>query len=505
MNSASAPAFADALDSRGKTKRDGHFFAAASSWPIAILGVPFDHVTVQEAIERIETMVASRRPHYAVAANVDFLVQGHHDAELRRILLNADLMLCDGRPLVWASRWLGNALPARVAGCDLAPELIRTAAEKGYRLFFLGAGPGVADAAEARLKEQYPTLESAGTYSTPPAGPVEFDQAEIVRRVQAANPDILLVSFRCPKQEQWIAAHYRELGVPVTIGVGPAIDFLAGRAKIAPEWMRRRGLDWLYRLGREPGQLLRRCGRHLAYFLPTLAAQWLRLARGFSTATGPRENSFTVPDWCYIDAGARLTRRSLDCHAEFWQRAPGLNSHCLVDLSKIRRADGTGVAFLIRWRKQLHERGRQLVLLAPSPALRRTLMAMKLSDHFVVADDVAEAAQQAKSIAAEAIVQRDGTTRSLAWCGEIVATNVDDVWRMTSEHVLGFVASHATLIIIDLTRLRLIDSAGAALMLRLKKWAQPLHAEILFAHAQPNVRNVLRLTQIDQLVLEGGQ
>jgi N-acetylglucosaminyldiphosphoundecaprenol N-acetyl-beta-D-mannosaminyltransferase len=506
MNSASAPLFADALGSRTPPKPAGHFFAAApSAWPIAILGVPFDHVTIDEAIGRIETMIASRRPHYVVTANVDFLVQAHRDVELRRILLDADLVLCDGTPLVWASRWLGNALPERVAGSDLAPGLIHVAAEKGYRLFFLGAAPGVATEAEAKLKQQYPTLNIVGTYSPPFSNLLEMDHEEITRRVRAANPDILLVSFGCPKQEKWIAMHHRALGVPVAIGVGATLDFLAGRVKRAPDWMRRTGTEWLYRLLQEPKRLYRRYANDLFYFLPTLASQWLRLATGRSTTAQPKENSFAVPDWCNIDAGARLTRRSLEQDSAFWQNLPERNAHCLVDLSKIRRVDGTGVAFLIRWRKQLAERGRQLVLLAPSPALRRILGSMKLADHFVIARDAAEATEQATSLVSSTLVQRDGTTRSLAWCGEIVAANVEDVWRMTTDHVAAFVANHATLIIIDLTRLRFIDSSGAALMLRLKKWAQPLHAEIIFAHPQPNVRNVLRLTRIDQLLLEGAQ
>ena len=100
---------------------------------------------------------------------------------------------------------------------------------------------------------------------------------------------------------------------------------------------------------------------------------------------------------------------------------------------------------------------------------------------------------------------REGSMRSLAWCGEIIAANADDVWRMTADHMGAFVASHATLIIIDLPRLRFIDSSGAMLMLRLKKWAQRLHVEVIFAHPPPNVRNVLQLTRLDHLLLEGGQ
>src|SRR5215470_668467 len=109
--------------------------------PIAILGVPFDNVTTAETIEAIGRMVVSRQPHYLVTANVDFLVQAQEDVELRRILFDAHLVLCDGTPLLWASRLLGNPLLERVAGADLVPLLLRAAADKGYRVFLLGATP----------------------------------------------------------------------------------------------------------------------------------------------------------------------------------------------------------------------------------------------------------------------------------------------------------------------------------------------------------------------------
>jgi N-acetylglucosaminyldiphosphoundecaprenol N-acetyl-beta-D-mannosaminyltransferase len=506
MNSAAVPTFADTLGSRVQPKPSGPFFATdATAWPVAILGVPFDHVTIDQAVSRIDAMIASRRPHYVVTANVDFLVQAHRDVELRRILLEADLVLCDGTPLVWASRLLGNPLPERVAGSDLAPGLIRAAAEKGHRLFFLGAAPGVAEEAAVKLRQQYPKLNIVGTYAPPFSNLLEMDHQEIVRRVHEAKPDILMVSFGCPKQEKWIAMHHRTLGVPVAIGVGATIDFLAGRVKRAPDWMRRTGTEWLYRLMQEPKRLYRRYANDLIHFVPTLAAQSCRLIAGSREPAQPRENSFTVSGWIEVDAGSQLTRRSLEGAAGFWDQAMARESHCLVDLSQVRRIDGTGVAFLIRWRKQLAARGRQLVLLAPTAALRRTLAAMKLSDHFLIVRDLADAARQAEALVAHSPVQRDGTTRALAWCGEIVAANVEDVWRMTTDHVLAYAASHASLIIIDLSRLRFIDSSGAALMLRLKKWAHQVQAEILFAHPQPNIVNVLRLTRIDQILLEGAQ
>jgi N-acetylglucosaminyldiphosphoundecaprenol N-acetyl-beta-D-mannosaminyltransferase len=478
--------------------------ATVTSWPVAVLGVPFDHVTIDEAIARLEEMIASRRPHYVVTANVDFLVQAHRDVELRRILLEADLVLCDGTPVLWASRWLGNALPERVAGSDLAPALIRAAAEKGHRLFFLGAAPGVAAEAEARLKRQYPKLNIVGTYAPPFSHLLEMDHAEITRRVRDANPDILLVSFGCPKQEKWIAMHHRSLGVPVAIGVGATIDFLAGRVKRAPAWMRVTGTEWLYRLLQEPRRLFRRYASDLAYFLPTLTAQWWRLGSTNHARMCNPETFSAASGWCHVNAGNQLTRRSLESDARFWETIASRDAHCLIDLSQVMRVDATGAAFLIRCRKRLLSRGRQFVLFAPTPALRRTLATLRLTDHFAIANDVAEATRRIESPVATA-TRRDGTTRSLAWCGEVIAANTEDVWQLTTNHILTFIANEATLVIVDLTRLRFIDSSGAALMLRLKKWAQAQHAEILFTHPQSNVRNVLRLTRLDQILLEGAQ
>lgn len=478
---------------------------SSGNLPIAILGVPFDHVTIDDTLARIDAMVASRRPHYVVTANVDFLVQAHRDVELRRILLDADLVLCDGTPLLWASHWMGNGLPERVAGSDLAPALIRRAAEKGHRIFFLGAAPGVAAEATARLKVQYPGLEIVGHYSPPFADLLTMNHDEIVRQIRAAQPDLLLVSFGCPKQEKWIAMHYRTLGVPVAIGVGATIDFLAGRVKRAPEWMRRTGTEWIYRLMQEPRRLYKRYATDLVCFLPTFTWQFLRLAGRDPAIAHPAEAPSALAGWRRVDAGPFLTRGGLQREEAFWSSLLRTPEHTLLDLSQLRRIDATGAAFLVRCKKQLQASQRHLILFAPSATVRRSLRTLRLLDHFLVATDLAHAAQHADALLAQPTVQRGGTTRSLAWCGEIIAANVDDVWRMTTEHIQAFAAAGATLIIIDLSRLRFIDSSGAALMLRLKQWARGQKSEILFAHPQPNVKNVLRLTRLDQLLLEGAQ
>ena len=157
--------------------------------PIAILGVPFDNVTKAEAVELVEEMIASKYPHYLVTPNVDFLVQARKDVELRRILFEAHLVLCDGTPLVWASRLLGNALPERVAGADLVPMLTQIAAEKKYRLFLLGATAESAARAVSRLHQELPELIIAGHYSPPFNQLLEMDHDEIKRRILQARQE----------------------------------------------------------------------------------------------------------------------------------------------------------------------------------------------------------------------------------------------------------------------------------------------------------------------------
>ncbi|HWW01810.1 MAG TPA: WecB/TagA/CpsF family glycosyltransferase [Candidatus Acidoferrum sp.] len=244
--------------------------------PISLLGVVFDPVTFAGALERIDAMVASRQPHYIATANVDFLLRARCDPELRRILLDAHLVLCDGTPLVWASRLLGQPLPERVAGSDLVPELLRLAAKNNYRLFFLGATPEAGMQAIANVRARFPNLELS--HYSPPFRPLpEMNHHEIREKIRAARPDLLFVAFGCPKAEKWMAMNYRSLGVPVLMGVGGTIDFLAGRVKRAPRWMRRAGLEWVFRLSQEPRRLFRRYAADLWFFGWAMAAQLWRM------------------------------------------------------------------------------------------------------------------------------------------------------------------------------------------------------------------------------------
>lgn len=333
-----------------------------------MLGVVFDNVTFAEALTRLDAMVASGRPHYVATANVDFLVCARRDPELRRILLDAHLVLCDGTPLVWASRWLGNPLPERVAGSDLVPQLLAMAARKNYRLFFLGASPEASLQAIANARERWPTLNVVGRFSPPFRPLAEMDHPEICRRIRAARPDIVLVAFGCPKAEKWMAAHYRSLGVPVLIGVGGTLDFLAGRLRRAPAWMQRVGLEWMFRLAQEPRRLAGRYASDFWHFGWALAAQWWWLR--------------VFPAWKSCRPVRALV---LEAARPGSPLAPSqATAAARLNLSGIESLDSTGVAALLRLRREANSDGQELTLLNPSRAVRRALRLMRVQPLFLV-------------------------------------------------------------------------------------------------------------------------
>jgi exopolysaccharide biosynthesis WecB/TagA/CpsF family protein len=242
-------------------------------WLVAILGVPFHRITIGDAVDRIETMVSDGRCHYVVTPNVDFLVKVQRDDSLRRILVKADLVLCDGKPIVWASHWLGEALPSRVSGSDLVPLVLQLAADRGWRVFLLGGSPEVALEAARRIAAAHPTLPEVAHYSPPYSTLAKMDNAEIRRRVREAAPQIVLVCFGCPKQEKWMSEQCDAVGIPVMIGAGATIDFLAGKMARAPLWMQRSGTEWLFRLMQEPRRLAKRYADDLLHFFPAVLLQ----------------------------------------------------------------------------------------------------------------------------------------------------------------------------------------------------------------------------------------
>ncbi|MBR1396259.1 MAG: WecB/TagA/CpsF family glycosyltransferase [Selenomonadaceae bacterium] len=224
---------------------------------VNILGVGVDSVTMQEALDKVELFFEERKPVIVATANAEMLMRATYDEELKNILNAAELVVPDGAGTVWAAHHLGYDMPERVAGYDLAQELMKRAPLKNRRIYFFGSAPGVADKAKLKAAELYPGIQIVGTRN---GFFSEADEAQIIADIKAAQPDLLLVALGVPKQEKWLAKYKDELNVPVSIGVGGTFDVMAGVMKRAPRWMQRAKLEWLFRAMLQP----KRAGRLIA-------------------------------------------------------------------------------------------------------------------------------------------------------------------------------------------------------------------------------------------------
>jgi len=209
-------------------------------------GVQVDNVTLDEAVARIEMMIASGKPHLVTTPNPEMIVAAQDDVELREIVNKADLRIPDGISMVVVSRILGASLKERVSGIDLMMKLIEVSALKGYSIFLLGSAPGVAEEAAENLLNRYPGLKIVGTYDG-----YFRDDSEVIPKIVEAEPDLLFAGLGAGRQEKWLDHHLAELKT-VGMGIGGSLDVISGRKKRAPEWVRAMYIEWLYRLITEP-------------------------------------------------------------------------------------------------------------------------------------------------------------------------------------------------------------------------------------------------------------
>ena len=216
---------------------------------LRFLGVRVDDVTFAETLALLESFIAQGGPHQVCTVNPEFIMLAQRDAEFRAALARSDLNIPDGGYLRWAARFRGQRLREQVTGSDGLPLFAELAARKGYRLFFLGAGEGVAERAAQLLCARFPGLQVVGVY---PGSPEPAADDALVARVLAARPDALFVAYGAPQQDKWIARNAARLRVPVMMGIGGTLDYIVGIVPRAPRWMRRLGLEWLYRLVRQP-------------------------------------------------------------------------------------------------------------------------------------------------------------------------------------------------------------------------------------------------------------
>lgn len=225
---------------------------------VELMGVRFDAMTLDEAILTIDRLMATEGISHVVTANLDYMAQVRRDPALARVVDQADLVVADGVPLLWMANWSRQRLPGRVNGTDLVVRLLQRASDRGWQVALLGGEPGVAERAGA---------QAAALWSTPVSGvwpltPAEVDDPvssqAVARQVGALGRPLVLVGLGAGRQDRWIDSNRQALGDGVVIGVGSALDFIAGTRRRAPRFFQRAGLEWLWRLALEPGRLWHR-------------------------------------------------------------------------------------------------------------------------------------------------------------------------------------------------------------------------------------------------------
>ncbi len=238
-----------------------------------VLGVRVGALNLPRAVDTIEQWIRRRTPHYVCVTGVHGVTESRRDPELRRIFKGAGMVTPDGMPLVWLGRLQGYRDIERVYGPDL---MLALCARKGLRHFLYGGSPTTLVKLERNLRRRFPGIAIVGTISPPFRALTPAEDGAIAAAIDSARPDIVWVGVGTPKQERWMAEHVDRLGVPALIGVGAAFDFHAGTKAQAPIWMRRSGLEWVFRFLCEPRRLARRYLVGNTVFVSLLLTQLVR-------------------------------------------------------------------------------------------------------------------------------------------------------------------------------------------------------------------------------------
>lgn len=239
-----------------------------------MLGCEIDRLDMAATVARCEALIEAGGPAQHVAVNAAKLVAMRDDPRLREIVCGCDIVSADGQSVVWASRLLGDALPERVAGIDLMHALLALAERRDYGVFILGARRPVLERAIEELRRRHPRLVIVGYRDGYFA---DAESASVCADIRATQPDILLVAISSPHKEYWLADHLAELGVPLVMGVGGAVDVVAGVTRRAPRLVQQLGFEWLFRLAQEPRRLLRRYAVTNVRFLLELQREIVRV------------------------------------------------------------------------------------------------------------------------------------------------------------------------------------------------------------------------------------
>lgn len=246
--------------------------AVATDGRAYVLGCPLDAVTMDQALDRVEGAIERRGYAHHTAVNAAKIIAAERDPQLREIISRSDLVTADGQAVVWASRLLGDPLPERIAGIDLMTRLLARAEERGWRVYILGAQEAILEEAVQRIRGRNPGLAIAGYRHGYFA---KSEEPSVVEEIAASGADILFVAMSSPRKEYFLGSRGRDLRVPFVMGVGGAVDVLAGRTRRAPIMIQRLGLEWSFRLLQEPRRLGRRYAETNLRFIAAVLREYV--------------------------------------------------------------------------------------------------------------------------------------------------------------------------------------------------------------------------------------
>ena len=466
---------------------------------IVMLGTPFHDVTMEESFEWIARIIKRRAPAYLVTADLDFAIEAAGDVELQRILIEADLVLCDDIPLVWASRLTGHPLRERVAGPVLVPRMAERAAREGWRLFFLGGDPATAEMATTNLKTQFPGLVIAGAYSPPSVPLHEYNHADIAARIKAAKPDILLVAFGHPMQEKWIHAHYRELGVPCSIGIGATIDLLADKPPCAPSWIGRLGLGRTYRMLQKPGQLVTRYAKDSRFLIGQMLRE-RKAIRSNPVASGIADTGFAGS----ADNVEVLFWKDTIVTGTIGQLSRPTNTKpFIIDMSMVTMIDSGGLGHVLRTLRRAWALGVTGCLAAPSEKALSVFATARLDRVLPMANSMGGAHAMIKREQGGAllrpVVDAEEESMLLLLPQRIINDNAQNC--ATSAVSEWEKRPNLRILRLDLASTTFIDSSGLGFLIRCQRMvAERPYARMELLHIPPNVRNILKVSKLDKLL-----
>jgi N-acetylglucosaminyldiphosphoundecaprenol N-acetyl-beta-D-mannosaminyltransferase len=481
---------------------------APSPVPLVVYGVPFHNVTFEEALDWIVARARSGRPAIVATANLDFVTQAWSDPELQRILIDADLVLADGFPIVRLSPFFGPRLKQRVTGSDLTPLLAERAAREGLSLYGMGSAQGVAEKAMEILRQRHPALKVAGTFAPPFAPLLEMDHREILQRLEKAKPDILFVALGSPKQEKLISMHVRGWSVPIAIGVGASLDFITGEQRRAPSWMREWQLEWLWRICCNPRRLFMRYLANLRFLLS--ASRQMALIHRMADKPLPFQ-SLEETDLEQMKERGILAERfqRLENEAAFHAGVSRLAAasdgmHLLLDLHASPWLDSLELGALLELNKLCRARGKRVILYAPRPKVRRLLETCRLTDYF----DTATRPDEVESIIQNLSDHRDGGTiyeegsLTIELPMELTAATLP-LFEKDAEFIHRELQEQGLLktVTVDAGQLDFIDSSGLGFLISLKKATQDEGVSMSIANLSARPRRTFEIARVDKVLL----